>query len=44
MDKKRRKLSLEEIDHYMMVVKAIARTIGVQRKVEEAYEQGEKGI
>jgi len=30
MDKKRRKLSLEEIEHYMRVVKAIERTIVVQ--------------
>ena len=44
MDKKRRKLSLEEIEHYMRVAKTIERTIGVQWRVEEAYEQGEKGI
>ena len=33
--KEKRKLSLEEIEHYMKVAKAIERTIEVQRKVEE---------
>jgi hypothetical protein len=34
-DRKKRKLTLEEIEHYMRVVKAIERTIEVQGKVEE---------
>jgi len=34
MDGEGRKLSLEEIEHYMRVAKAIERTIGVQGKVE----------
>jgi len=35
-DRKKRKLSLEEIEHYMRVAKAIERTIEVQGKVDEA--------
>nr|QNO50882.1 hypothetical protein CGMOHENL_00025 [Methanosarcinales archaeon ANME-1 ERB6] len=35
-DRKKRELSLEEIEHYMRVAKAIERTIEVQGKVEEA--------
>jgi hypothetical protein len=34
-DRKKRELFLEEIEHYRRVAKAIARTIEVQRKVEE---------
>ncbi len=34
--KDKRKLSLEEIEHYMKVTKAIERTIAVQGRVEEA--------
>ena len=34
-DRKKRELSLEEIEHYMRVAKAIARTIEVQGEVEE---------
>ena len=34
--KDKRKLSLEEIVHYMRVAKAIERTIEVQGRVEEA--------
>ncbi len=34
--KEKRKLSLEEIEHYMRVAKAIARTIEMQGEVEEA--------
>ncbi len=33
-DRKKRELSLEEIEHYMRVAKAIERTIEVQEKVE----------
>ena len=35
-DRKKRKLTLEEIEHYMEVAKAIERTMEVQGKVEEA--------
>jgi len=41
-DRKGRELSLEEIEHYMKVAKAIKRTIGVQREVDEAYEGVER--
>lgn len=34
-DRKKRVLSLEEIEHYRKVAKAIARTIEVQGAVEE---------
>ena len=37
MYRKKRELSLEDIEHYMKVAKAIARTIEVQGKVEEVY-------
>jgi len=33
-DRKKRELSLEEIEHYRKVAKAVARTIEVQGKVE----------
>ncbi len=36
-DRKKRELSLEEIEHYRMVAKAIARTIEVQGEVEKVY-------
>jgi DNA polymerase elongation subunit (family B) len=36
-DRKGRELPLEEITHYMKVAKAIARTIEVQRRVEEDF-------
>ncbi|MBE9592977.1 MAG: hypothetical protein IMF19_05810, partial [Proteobacteria bacterium] len=36
-DRKKRELSLEEIEHYMRVAKAIGRTIEVQKKVEEVF-------
>jgi hypothetical protein len=35
--RKKRELSLEEIEHYRRVAKAIERTIEVQGKVEEIY-------
>nr|QNO57156.1 hypothetical protein HJKONFEM_00006 [Methanosarcinales archaeon ANME-1 ERB7] len=35
-DRKKRELSLEEIEHYRRVAKAITRTIEVQEKVEGA--------
>ena len=37
--KEKRKLSLEEIEHYMRVAKAIERTIEVQMKVEGVFEK-----
>jgi hypothetical protein len=40
-DKKKRELSLEEIEHYRRVSKAIARTIEVQEMVEEVYGKSE---
>jgi len=36
-DRKRRKLSLDEVNHYMKVAKAIHLTIGLQGKVDEVY-------
>ena len=36
-DRKKRELSLEDIEHYMKVAKAIAMTIEVQGEVEEVY-------
>jgi len=36
-DRKKRQLSLEEIEHYMKVVKAIERTIEVQRRIENVF-------
>lgn len=36
-DRKRRKLSLDEINHYMKVTKAIQMTIGLQEKIDEVY-------
>ena len=38
--KEKRKLSLEEIEHYRMVAKAIERTIEVQGEVEEVFGKG----
>jgi len=35
--KDKRKLSLEEIEHYMKVAKAIERTIDLQRKADKMY-------
>jgi hypothetical protein len=36
-DRRGRKLSLDEINHYMKVAKAIRLTIGLQRTVDEVY-------
>jgi len=36
-DRKGRKLSLDEINHYMKVAKAIRLTIGLQRKIDSIY-------
>ena len=41
-DRKNRELSLEVIEHYMRVAKAIAMTIEVQREVEEVYGRSEE--
>jgi hypothetical protein len=35
--REKRELSLEEIEHYMRVAKAIERTIDLQRKVDKVY-------
>jgi hypothetical protein len=40
-DKKKRELSLEDIEHYRRVSKAIARTIEVQEMVDEVLWHGE---
>ena len=36
-DRKKRELSLEEIEHYRRIAKAIARTIEVQGEADEVY-------
>ena len=36
-DRRGRKLSLDEINHYMKVAKAIRLTVELQEKVDEAY-------
>lgn len=36
-DRKERKLSLDEINHYIKVAKAIQLTIGLQGKIDEVY-------
>lgn len=36
-DRKERKLSLDEINHYTKVAKAIQLTIGLQGKIDEVY-------
>jgi hypothetical protein len=36
-DRRGRKLSLDEINHYMKVARAIRLTIGLQGKVDEVY-------
>jgi hypothetical protein len=36
-DRKGRKLSLEEINHYMKVAKAIRLTIKLQQKIDDNY-------
>ena len=40
-DRKGRKLSLEEINHYMKVAKAIQLTIGLQEKIDDIYGKAE---
>jgi predicted helicase len=37
-DRKKRRLSLDEINHYMRVAKAIRLTIGLQEEIDEVYE------
>jgi DNA recombination-dependent growth factor C len=36
-DRKGRKLSLDEINHYMKVAKAIQLTVEVQQKIDDAF-------
>jgi hypothetical protein len=40
-DRKGRKLSLDEINHYMKVAKAIQLTIELQQKIDEVYKKTE---
>lgn len=40
-DRKGRKLSLDEINHYMKVAKAILLTIGFQQKIDDVYKKAE---
>jgi type I restriction-modification system DNA methylase subunit len=40
-DRKGRKLSLDEINHYMKVAKAIQLTIGLQEKIDDIYRKTE---
>jgi predicted helicase len=41
-DRKGRKLSLEEINHYMKVAKAIQLTMEIQQKIDDVYAKAEK--
>jgi type I restriction-modification system DNA methylase subunit len=41
-DRKGRKLSLEEINHYMKMAKAIQLTIELQQKIDDVYRKAEK--
>jgi len=36
-DRKKRKLSLDEINHYMKVAKAIRLTVELQEKIDDVY-------
>lgn len=38
-DRKKRRLSLDEINHYMKVAKAIQLTIELQEKIDKAYKK-----
>jgi len=40
-DRKGRKLSLDEINHYMKVAKAIQLTIELQKKIDSVYKKTE---
>jgi len=40
-DRKKRKLSLDEINHYMRVAKAIRLTIELQGKIDDTYRRAE---
>ena len=40
-DRKKRKLSLDEINHYMKVAKAIRMTIELQEKIDDIYRKNE---
>ncbi len=42
-DRKKRKLSLDEINHYMKVAKAIYMTIELQTKIDDIYVRFYKG-
>jgi hypothetical protein len=43
-DRKKRILSTEDIKHYCRVVTALAKTIEIQRKIDELYPQVEKDV
>jgi len=43
-DRKKRKLSLEETNHYIKVAKAIRLTIELQEKIDEVYGKYEDGF
>lgn len=40
-DRKKRKLSLDEINHYMKIAKAIRLTIKLQEKIDDVYRKAE---
>ena len=40
-DRKKRRLSLDEINHYMKVAKAIRLTIQLQEKIDDVYKKTE---
>lgn len=41
-DRKGRKLSLDEINHYMKVAKALRLTIGLQERIDDVYRKIEE--
>jgi len=43
-DRKGRKLSLDEINHYMKVAKAVRLTIGLQRKIDSEYAKVDQSV
>ena len=43
-DRKARILSTEDINHYCRVVTALAKTIEIQRQIDELYPQVEKDV
>lgn len=43
-DRKGRKLSLEDIKHYCKVVTALKKTIEIQERIDDIYEEVEKDL